>query len=914
MASVRAQRADSTLGAALTQAIASNTKGIPLDNFPALEKGLLSLLNELRTVYSKAEFQAEVKDIHSAAGGDNLKLITSLAPVATRVQDPIFQRFGLPPGSRGVLLMKTAAKVAAQRSPKIKQLSGDLRELLGLTREEVPQPLFPATSGGKDGKEESWQSKAARYKTTVREQLKRMQHGKPSGDGGQAVNDTHVEGKPGQWEPLGTRTFFPDANAIVTDKTPMGRPPDIFDDDPTIDRSFASPAMALTDRYEMNIWLSRSLTSFNSDLGREASSRLFDGGARRRTPGRLRIIYIAGVEGTGHHGFGPLLMYPAVCEYGDGTLAWWRSLREVLMKTPPPARRAKLRKLMAAMREDDRPQTLFEWASWPFGEEGRERWAAGCDDHGALDREVQSGNPGNSVDLSEFVELFREHGDVRVLVLHRGLTAAAWSHQAWDKGPAQHARVLALFNEYLTQALQALDPAMWRWVSYERVCEAHHQGEFAALDPIADFLGLEVPALRRSFRHFRPSKKDAAAEMPPEALSAIRQVEQQRSGGWFPSLFPEQQLMPGSQPGEAAALQVPSQSLHSPGSDTKAANQKLAMLLDTMNKEQMKAWQAANARKDDPAAISKLKDLLSEDQKFLLGQASIADKLTESLDRASMDPGQHTCLHMWIEGRGFGSELNNLISAAVFCEEHGLDCVVEDDNWNSGRLQDYLDTGLIIHRTCPWGDNCRPLEIRRNKQIATPGWFGLCKHALSVPFETKSECARRLWRYTGGAGSAIGELNAELELPRCYLAVQIRRGDKVHGQAREALALPLSAYAEQALALYEAPCTGIAVCSDDAEAAGDFAAEVRRASPRVAVYWRQDRQAPEALCNGHLQREWNALPLEQRSALTHEFLADLEVMRGAHVLLCTCSSNVGRLAALLRKGRTHSLDEAWTNA
>lgn len=66
------------------------------------------------------------------------------------------------------------------------------------------------------------------------------------------------------------------------------------------------------------------------------------------------------------------------------------------------------------MRIFDRPHFIMEWASWPFGEHARSRWSQGCDDPKALEREELSGNPGNSVDLLEFVELFREHGDVKV--------------------------------------------------------------------------------------------------------------------------------------------------------------------------------------------------------------------------------------------------------------------------------------------------------------------------------------------------------------------------------------------------------------------------------------------------------------------------------------------------------------------
>lgn len=349
-------RCDSDLGAALSAAVSS---GEPLEPFPVLEEGLLALFRALHKVYSSADFQAEVREAHAAAAGKNSKLIALLAPLAARVQDPVFEGFGFPAGPKGVMLMKRAAKLVAERSLKVKKLSGDLRELLGLEREEVPQPLFAA-----GGAEETWESKAVRYRNSARKRFELLrQQGKHLSTF--AMEDEDGKLLASDWKPVGPPTFFPDPRASVKVKTPMGSYPDLFDGDPSVDRSFGSPAMMITDRYEMNVWLARGISAFDSSLGKEVSSRLFEDGASGRCASKLKIIYIAGVEGTGHHGFGPMLMYPAVCEYGEGTVAWWRSLREVLMKTPPHERRAKLRTLMRAMSLQAGPGILFEWASLP---------------------------------------------------------------------------------------------------------------------------------------------------------------------------------------------------------------------------------------------------------------------------------------------------------------------------------------------------------------------------------------------------------------------------------------------------------------------------------------------------------------------------------------------------------------------
>lgn len=92
-----------------------------------------------------------------------------------------------------------------------------------------------------------------------------------------------------------------------------------------------------------------------------------------------------------------------------------------------------------------------------------------------------------------------------------------------------------------------------------------------------------------------------------------------------------------------------------------------------------------------------------------------------------------------------------------------------------------------MRRRCSFDGRCKMLEIKRDKRTATVGWFAVCKHAKSVPFEAKAEVARRMWRHTPATARAVRELNAELRLPQDYVAVQIRRGDKVGGARRETL-------------------------------------------------------------------------------------------------------------------------------
>lgn len=749
----------------------------------------------------------------------------------------------------------------------------------------------------------------------------------------------------GTWTPKGQQTLFPQGqDQKLSKKTPMGRQLELFAGDGSVDKSFGSIAAMITDRSEMMLWLMRELKRFNSGLGEDARACLMgdlvnaqqqlqaertslsDQVARPSgaSPGRLKVIFLAGVEGTGHHGFMPMLLYAAVREFGAGVLAWWRSLREVLLKTPPSERRAKLRKLLTSMQASagQEPRIIFEWCSYPFGEEHRDRWASGCADPTALLREESSGNPGNSVDLREFVELFKEYADVKVLVLQRGLVASSWSHKEWDQSLLHHSRVLALFNEYLTGVLQGLDPSTWRWVAYEDVCTAHRHGAFGNVaSTLGAFLGLPAAPLQRAFERFRPSTKDAAQEMSAAAFAEVRALEEHNAGRWFPALFPEQQLL--GEMAQRANVREPLQPSSRPGMEAEqvAAHQMFAQLAEQLNDKQKQVWLEMQSGGEEASAaekaqrVQKLQETLSEDQLFLLRKALIHQKSSQTAQGMDVDPTAYTCLHMWLGGCGFGSEVNNLLSAAIFCSQHGLDCVVQDEQWNSGRLHDYVRAEPLILRRCQHAGRCRTLEVKRDRRAASVGWFVICKHAKGVQFEMKSEFAQKVLRYTPGTERKVLELNRELRLPSSYVAVQIRRGDKVAGRRRESLKVKMSDYVQAAVSqcLGPASCTTVVVCSDDVSAAEELCDEIARTSPRLTVRWRARVAAPNELRTGHWQEAWNSLPDQERRALTHEFLADLEVMRTARALICTHSSNVGRLAALVRSGPTISLDSEWTN-
>ena len=105
----------------------------------------------LKVAYMDTDFQAEVHRLRASHPGDELRFLTSLGPLAAKVQAPVFEQFGLPPGQRGVILMKMGVRLLSMVAPDIKDLAGDLRELLLLPREEED-----ISSTIKKAESESW--------------------------------------------------------------------------------------------------------------------------------------------------------------------------------------------------------------------------------------------------------------------------------------------------------------------------------------------------------------------------------------------------------------------------------------------------------------------------------------------------------------------------------------------------------------------------------------------------------------------------------------------------------------------------------------------------------------------------------------------------------------------------------------
>lgn len=159
------------------------------------------------------------------------------------------------------------------------------------------------------------------------------------------------------------------------------------------------------------------------------------------------------------------------------------------------------------------------------------------------------------------------------------------------------------------------------------------------------------------------------------------------------------------------------------------------------------------------------------------------------------------------------------------------------------------------------------------------GWWDACKLCIDLMWEMRPEVAEAVART---------RLGFRIEQP--YIGLHVRRGDK----RSESSYVPLEAYVRKIVEIANPPRT-VVIASDDAAESERLAALMERSFDVRSLASASDR--------GYDQARFNALPARQRWERTVRFIAELEILRDAEVLLVTTSSNVGAFLQYARAGR-----------
>jgi len=149
--------------------------------------------------------------------------------------------------------------------------------------------------------------------------------------------------------------------------------------------------------------------------------------------------------------------------------------------------------------------------------------------------------------------------------------------------------------------------------------------------------------------------------------------------------------------------------------------------------------------------------------------------------------------------------------------------------------------------------------------------------------------ASLVWVYRPDVEKEVLGMASDWDLPKSYLAVHVRRGDK----NTESRYTNLDAYVA-AIDRARPQACAVVVASDDASAAAELA---RLLPSRFRVTTCSDEGT-----RGYGRKEFNGLPPSERFRQVKRFLAEFEVLRRGEIFVGSTGSNVTSLIEVIRAG------------
>ena len=284
-----------------------------------------------------------------------------------------------------------------------------------------------------------------------------------------------------------------------------------------------------------------------------------------------------------------------------------------------------------------------------------------------------------------------------------------------------------------------------------------------------------------------------------------------------------------------------------------------------------------------------------------------------------------------LTNRGFGSEINVMLLAILYCLDKGYNFLLYSRSSNLSYKHGWRDYFLpFCHEVDHFAlrraliFNKRTLFVRSILAVqraclllAIPGPFFLTQDKwgeiwnsnfqgkrffMGPDFDIDSYTACRtillaIWRLNSTIQYAVTRIESEgIAGNAPYCTIHIRRGDKVS----EAAHVPIHKYMEKVREVNPG-IVKVFVMTDDFHVIQDLAKEYP--SVQFSTLCAQDR-------TGHIQQYFNRASKTYRRAEICRLLAELEIARKGDFFVGTSSSNIGRLVCLLRGNETtHGIDD-----
>eukprot|EP01129_Flabellula_baltica_P001832 TRINITY_DN1173_c0_g1_i1.p1 TRINITY_DN1173_c0_g1~~TRINITY_DN1173_c0_g1_i1.p1 ORF type:complete len:348 (-),score=54.24 TRINITY_DN1173_c0_g1_i1:68-1063(-) len=275
---------------------------------------------------------------------------------------------------------------------------------------------------------------------------------------------------------------------------------------------------------------------------------------------------------------------------------------------------------------------------------------------------------------------------------------------------------------------------------------------------------------------------------------------------------------------------------------------------------------------------------------------------------------------------GFGSEMNNMFNAALYAQMLNRTFYLNSDVWNYGNWSDFFerphgcyydyegrqhDSVMMKGNADDFDGVQKDLYIKRDPiihfTVLTNGIGYIANMLEDSVFKEKGKVAKSLWRLNR-LTQAYVDAYVERVMPSeeergdsVLIGMHIRRGDKVEETDLQGV----GQYYKKAKEISGDKSFQLYIASDDISS---VIRDMRRLDKLVPVYIDEDSMNHK----GHKQSEFNRLSKEQRIEETKEFIATLESLLMCDIIICTFSSNICRLLAILSPTENvYSIDTDW---
>ncbi|WP_379683464.1 hypothetical protein [Flavobacterium procerum] len=284
-----------------------------------------------------------------------------------------------------------------------------------------------------------------------------------------------------------------------------------------------------------------------------------------------------------------------------------------------------------------------------------------------------------------------------------------------------------------------------------------------------------------------------------------------------------------------------------------------------------------------------------------------------------------------LTNRGFFSEINNLVLAALFCLDNEIKLRLCTRNWVGGNWNDYFTPlleeykGLIPVPSDVFSEKRIDVffkmyhkKIKGRKILRDDIWnkmrstsftekhFSFPELGIDGPiFDAKRQLVDILLDYNKETAEEIFFMKEnDSNFVKESFGIHIRRGDKVTGKTKEAELFDVELYLDKVQEI-NSEIKKITICTDDYNVVENF----REKSPEFSYLSFCDSARA-----GYFQVQYNdTKDIKRKRAEVIDVLKDANLLINSKIFIGTNSSNISRFVTLMRNNiDCYSLDTEWS--